>query len=124
MHIILETEITDEIKQKYILLELDSFRFTADSQPVTAYCLVEQLDLNELLVMQQYLDLHGNLMSQYRNRHWDYVEQAIQHLLGRWNNQLDSFYRDLLTRVHLLRDQTLDQSWDGVIDRSTAYLIK
>lgn len=124
MHIILQTEITNEIKQKYILLELDSFRFTADSEPVTAYCLVEQLDLNDMLVMQQYLDLHDNLMSHYRQQHWHYVEQAIEHLMGRWNNQLDSFYQDLLARVNHLRDQTLSKSWDGMIDRSTAYLIK
>jgi len=117
MNVILSPQITEEIRQRYILLELDSFRLALNSEPVAAHALVEQLSMNELLVMQQYLDLHSNIMHNYRTQNWNYVEQAIDHLKGKWNRELDSFYDDLLSRVALLRTQQLDENWDGVIDK-------
>jgi hypothetical protein len=117
MNILLGPQITDDIRDRFILLELDSFRTAPASDSVTAYCLIEQISIGEMLVMQQYLDLHRNLMPNYRQRNWNYVEQAIEHLMGRWDNQLDSFYSDMLIRVQALKSQDLDDTWDGVLDR-------
>jgi hypothetical protein len=117
MNIILQSQITEDVKDKYILLELDSFRMRPDQTPMPAYCILEQLSLDEMMNMKQYLDLHSNLMPNYRKRNWNYVEQAIEHLMGRWNNQLDSFYTEILTRVSKFRSQEPDDQWDGVIDR-------
>lgn len=118
MNIIIESDITPEIQEKYILLELDSFRVPDTDTPVAAYCVLEPLGLEEMATVEQFRDLHSNLMPNYRKRNWDYVEQAIEHLMGRWDGQLDSFYSTLLSRVDDLKDKTLDQSWDGAIDRS------
>jgi hypothetical protein len=117
MNIILESNITDAIRNKYLLLELDSFRLMPNGHPVPAFCLLDQVPLNEMLVMQQYLDLHANLMPNYRRQNWPYVEQAIEHLMGRWDNQLDSFYKDVLDRVQEFKQHPLDDAWDGIIDR-------
>lgn len=117
MNILLASNITDDIRHKYLLLELDSFRLAPGSDPIPAFCLLDQVPLNEMLVMQQYLDLHTNLMPNYRKRNWPYVEQAIEHLMGRWDNQLDSFYKDVLDRVQEFKQQAPDQNWDGIIDR-------
>lgn len=117
MNIILESQITPEIRDRHILLELDSFRLAGLTDPVPAYCLLEKVGLDEMMVMKQYLDLHGNLMHNYRTRNWNYVEQAIEYLMGKWDRQLDSFYTNLLERVKALKEQSLDDSWDGTIDR-------
>ncbi len=117
MNIILESQVTEQVKDKYILLELDSFRLKPGADPMPAYCILDQLSLDEMLVMQQYLDLHANLMPNYRKRNWNYVEQAIEHLMGRWNSQLDSFYIEVSNRVSGFRKQEPDVHWDGVIDR-------
>lgn len=117
MNIILESQVTSDVKDRYLLLELDSFRLTSGSDPVPAYCILEQLGLDEMLDMQQYLDLHANLMPNYRKRNWNYVEQAIEHLMGRWNGQLDSFYQEVLSRVSGYRQREPNDQWDGVIDR-------
>lgn len=117
MNILLETAITDEIRDRYLLLELDSFRLSPHSNPLPAYCMLEPLPLDQTLIMQQYLDLHQNLILNYRQRNWNYVEQAIEHLMGKWNHQLDSFYSDLLQRVIELKMQDLDDAWDGIIQR-------
>lgn len=117
MNILLEPQISDDIREKFLLLELDSFRVPDTTDPVRAYCLVEPFDVDEMSIMQQFIDLHGNLMPNFRKQNWNYVEQAIEHLMGRWGNQLDSFYQELLSRVTDLREQTLDADWDGTIDR-------
>lgn len=117
MNIILESQITDDIKAKHMLLELDTFRIKDQDQPMTAFCLVEPMDIDEMMESQQFVDLHCNLMPNYRKQNWNYVEQAIEHLRGRWSGQLDSFYDELTARVERLRQQKPDDSWDGIIDR-------
>lgn len=117
MNILLATQLNDDIRSRYLLLELDSFRTQPEAPAVAAYCLLERLPLDEMLVMQQYLDLHGNLMSNYRKRNWNYVEQAIDHLKGKWNQQLDSFYQDLAARTKTYKDHEPEPSWDGIVDR-------
>ena len=117
MNILLEPQITPEMRERYLLLELDSFRVTPGGEPIASYCLLDRLDLGEMLVMQQYLDLHGNLMPNYRQRNWNYVEQAIDHLRGRWNRQLDSFYDTVLQRIKDMQNSEPSMDWDGVIDR-------
>jgi hypothetical protein len=118
MNIILDTQITPEIQEKYMLLELDTFKITESDTICTAWCLVEPPDHTEMMQIQQFVDLHANLMPNYRKQNWDYVEQAIEHLLGRWDNQLDSFYNDLLARIASLRHDGIDPEWDGSLQRS------
>lgn len=118
MNILLETQITPDIRDKHILLELDTFRTGPGSDTVTAWCLVDPVDPAGMIIMDQFVDLHGNLMPNYRLRHWNYVEQAIGHLLGKWDGQLDSFYRDLQSRVVSLQESDPGPDWDGIIDRS------
>jgi hypothetical protein len=117
MNILLEPQITPEMRQRYLLLELDSFRVAPQGDPIASYCLLDRLDLSEMLVMQQYLDLHSNLMPNYRQRNWNLVNQAIDDLRGRWNCQLDSFYDTMAQRVKELQNDDPPQDWDGVIDR-------
>jgi hypothetical protein len=116
MNIIIDTQITPEIREKYLLLELDTFR-VSDHDTHRAWCLVEPQDPDDMVQVLQFVDLHSNLMPSYRQRYWDYVEEAIGHLQGRWNHQLDSFYSDLLARVQHLRHSDIDPDWDGIIDR-------
>lgn len=117
MNIVLESQLTADIRQKYLLLELDSFWLPDHHTPVAAYCLLEPLAPDQMIETQQFVELHGNLMHSYRKKNWNYVEQAIGYLMGRWNGQLDSFYQEVLQRVIQLRDQDLDSTWDGVVDR-------
>jgi hypothetical protein len=57
------------------------------------------------------------LIENYHKRNWNFCFQAIEHLQGKWNGQVDSFYDILLARVQSLSQQQLDDQWDGVIDR-------
>lgn len=115
MNIILGQENAAELQQKHIVLELDSFRINGHDKPVTAFCVTEDLSIESLMKADQFKDLHQGLIRNYRKKNWSYCLDALDHLRGQWDGQLDSFYDELRSRINDLQDQTLDDSWDGVL---------
>jgi hypothetical protein len=116
MHIIFKKNIID-VDEKYIVLDLDTFQLP-DGSLHTACCVVENVPILELAQIPQLKELHTNLMLEYGKRNWNYCEQAIDHLTGKWGGEMDSFYMDLKTRIDSLKDKDLDDSWSPVIPKS------
>jgi hypothetical protein len=117
MNIIFGDNVADQARGKYTVLELDTFLFQDKDITATAYALVEKMSLLEISNVDQFKDLHSNLLKEYRNRNWKYCEDAIEHLRGKWNCELDTFYTELYERVQTLKTQSLDDSWSGIIKR-------
>jgi hypothetical protein len=110
--------ITDDIKSRYIVLQLDTFYFADIEQKRVAYCLIETVPIAEMLNIDQTIKLHNNLMRNYGLRNWNYCVDAIEHLRGRWNSELDSFYDSVVSRIAQYRDSDLGETWDGIIVRN------
>jgi hypothetical protein len=117
MKIIIGEHNIDQIQEKYIVLELDKISAAGMSEPVSSYCLVDQAPLQDLLEMQQWKELHDNLIRNYRLKNWNYCVQAIEHLRGHWGGDLDSFYDDLAGRVGIYLEQDPGDSWSYVLQR-------
>lgn len=115
MNIILGRENVEQAQEKYTVLELDTLIINGAADPVTAYCLIEQVPIDQIASMDQFRDLHNNLMVNYRKRNWKYCEDAIEHLRGKWGGELDTFYVELNNRIQDLKAKTLDESWTGSI---------
>lgn len=116
MHIVLDNQITEELSTKYIMLELDSFVVDGTDKSISAYCLVENVPLNELPTADHFRDLHTQLIKNYRVGNWSFCRDALEHLMGRWNGEVDSFYRDLLDRITDLDSKDMDvQHWDPAV---------
>ena len=113
MHIILDHDLLPEIQQKNLMLELDRFRVDGRPDPVTAYCLLDVANLQDFLQLGSLQQLHHDLMKNFRLKNWNYCDQAIGHLRGKWSGQLDSFYDDLGARIQHLQTQDLVEDWDG-----------
>jgi len=105
----------NSIPDQYTVLELDTFRATDSDKTVTAYCVVEKLALNEFATMESYKKIHADLIDAYRNQHWNYCEQAIDGLMGRWTGELDSFYVNLLDRIRQNIQNGVPPDWTAVI---------
>jgi hypothetical protein len=88
-------------------------------QTATAYAIVEKIPLQEMSTLDRFKDLHLNLMKEYRKRNWEYCEDAIKHLQGRWNTELDTFYNELYDRIQSLKSQSLSDDWNGAIIKSS-----
>ena len=116
MNIIFSDWAAQQAQEKYIVLELDTFK--VDEQLTTTYALVERVTLTEMLNLDSFKDLHRNLLKEYRKRNWKYCEDAVEHLRGKWNGELDTFYTVLIERIQDLKTQSLGDDWTGVILRS------
>jgi hypothetical protein len=112
-----EDTITDDVRTKYIVLPLDTFYFASADREQQAFCLIETVPINEMTGIDQSIELHKNLVRNYGLRNWNYCVDAVEHLRGRWNRELDSFYDSLLERVEQYRNADLDTAWTGVIVR-------
>lgn len=118
MNIIFGDNVANQAREKYTVLELDTFVFEQQAVIATAYAVVEQVSLMEMVNIESFKTLHANLMMEYRKRNWKYCEDAIEHLRGKWNGDLDTFYTELYDRLQTLKDQMLSDNWSGTILRS------
>jgi hypothetical protein len=116
MHIIFKNHAA-ELEEKYTVLDLDTFKFP-DGTVHTACCVIENMPIQELAQAKQVKDLHANLISEYGKRNWNYCEQAIDQLLGKWGGEVDSFYEDLQKRITYFQEIDLDESWTPVISKT------
>ena len=112
MHIIFGDAVK-EIPDSFTILELDTFRRVSENEIVSAYCVVEKIPLTEFTTLDAHKKIHADLIKYYKQRHWDYCEQAIAGLMGKWNGELDTFYVDLLNRVTGFKTNEPPRDWDG-----------
>ena len=117
MNIIFGKDEADKLTEKYIVLELDTIAIKSNP-PFTAYCVVENIPLEQLAGAEPYIKLHSNMMEEYRKRNWMYVENAIEELVGQWNSELDSFYTDILDRVNQYKVEEPPEDWTGIITKN------
>jgi hypothetical protein len=108
-------DLVDSIPNHYTVLELDTFRTADSNKTMTAYCLVEKLALDEFVTLEYYKQIHADVMKYYKQKHWNYCEQAIQGLMGQWSGELDTFYTDLLTRIEQHKQNGVADNWDAVL---------
>jgi adenylate cyclase len=113
MHIIFGST-AQEIPNSFTVLELDTFRMVKENRTDTAYCVVEKIPLTELATLDAYKKIHADLVQYYRQRQWEYCENAIEGLMGKWNGELDTFYTDLLQRVIAFKQTPPAEDWDGL----------
>lgn len=117
MNIIFAGPEVEELRKKYTVLELDTFSMPPDGQHATAYAIVDSIPINEIHRVAEFMDLHHNLMQNYRQRNWKYCEDAMEHLMPCWNGELRSFYETLSIRISILKTQELSPDWDGSLKK-------
>ena len=115
MNIIFKQHLNNEYA-RYTVLDLDTFEL-ADGTQHTACCVIENTPIQELSLLPSLKLLHENLIKNLALKNWEFCEQAIEHLSGKWGGEVDSFYAELNTRISRLKTQDLDDSWSPVIPK-------
>lgn len=116
MNIIFGNNEIEQLRDKYIVLELDTVTIKSSS-PITTYCVIENLPLSEMPRIDNLKKIHHDLMEQYRKRNWDFCIQALEQLNGFWGKQIDSFYDILRARITEYIENEPDENWTGVIPK-------
>lgn len=117
MQVIFGSDQADRLKDKFTLLELDTFMEQGLDEPITAYAILgmQEVQLAEIPNLAGLIDVHNTMLKEYKKRNWNYCHQALEHLHGKWSGQLDSFYKIFEDRVKDLESRDLPDDWDGTI---------
>ena len=118
MNIILGEAAAQQARERYTVLELDSFQIQGHTDVVTAYCVIDHVPLEELALSPSLEALHQTLIENYRHRRWDQCHEAINNLRGHWRGALDTFYDALQQRVQEFQNQEPGSDWDGRVLRA------
>jgi hypothetical protein len=112
MNIVLEPNLTDEVRDKYMLVELDTLQYD-DGQAIKSYGVVtkDEITLQDFQNIQMYVDLHNNLIKNYRLKNWKFCEDSLDHLRGKFRGEFDSFYDIMTERVQQLKALDLPSDW-------------
>jgi hypothetical protein len=117
VNIILGKERAESMSQKYVVLELDTFKFAETGLIIESYCVVENIPFDEIPESAKQIDLHNLLLEDYRSRSWKECKAKISHLYGKWGGELDTFYDEILKRVEILSKADLPDNWSYIITR-------
>ena len=120
MNIIFGKENLPTADEKYTILELDTIRILPVNQIVTAYCLVDAIPILNMPKADSMKNLHENLMINYRKRDWNYCTQALEHLIGFWGSELDTFYDNLRTRINEYKEIDPGDEWTGIVEKAVS----
>jgi len=99
MHIIFGQAQAEELAEKYTVLELDTFQIGSAGPVVTAYCTLDAIPPGEMLSLDTNKKMHQQLIAEYKQKHWGRCLELLLQLQGKWNNEMESFYQDLRSRV-------------------------
>ena len=117
MNIIFGTEQAEKLRERFTVLELDTFSFGINGPEITAYCVVEGIPMDKLPLVESWQRLHGALMKNYQQRNWAYCDTLIQQLTDAWNSEMLSFYDEIQSRINRLILENPGDDWSHVIKR-------
>lgn len=114
MNIIFGTEAAEKLSQKYTVLELDTFRFQDSPEEAVAYCILDNMPLDEMQLSKEKSDLHAQMIESFKHKEWAECANFINELMGSWDAQVDTFYEDIKGRVELLIEEA-PEDWSATI---------
>ena len=117
MNIIFGRDQVAGLSERYTVLELDTIRVKPANTEITAFCVVESIPIMNMPKIESMKNLHENLLIEYRKQNWNYCEQAMEHLVGFWGHEVDTFYNSMRDRIQEYAANNPGDDWDGVIDR-------
>jgi hypothetical protein len=122
MKVIFGKQVAESLGDRMTILELDTFFQPGLTDPITAYAVLENTSVPfpEIPVAEKQRELHNTMMLEYRRRNWNYCVQALEHLVGKWGGELDSFYEELSKRISQLQEANLPNDWTGIVINTTA----
>jgi hypothetical protein len=116
MNIIIGDITAGKMRDKYTVLPLQDIKFHShpDLPAVTSYCLVENIPIDELPKLQEQVDLHIKFYENLQKPDFNYCEQALEHLKGKWGGEVDSYYEIMEQTINKYKN-AVDLEWDPIL---------
>ncbi len=98
MNIIFSRQAAEALKEKYTVLELETFE--VEGKLLETFCVVPQeaISLQEMAVLDKKIELHNQFVLHLKKKDYVFCRSAAEHLIGNFGGELDSFYTTVLER--------------------------
>jgi len=99
MQIIFGRENAEALRDKYTILDLETVQ--KDEHSIEVFCLIpaDKITLGDLPQLEQWVKLHNEFLHGYHTKQYDYCCQCIEHLMGKFGGEVDTFYEEILRRI-------------------------
>lgn len=108
MNVVFTKEAAEKLAETYTVLPLPPQTQTENNTTVTVEPHVvinmESVPLQEISSLDQWCDLHRQLVKHHISQDYSFCEQAIEHLMGKFKGELDSYYQHILTEANSTSD--------------------
>lgn len=99
MDIIFGRDNAEKLRQKYTVLDLETVE--KDGHSLEVFCLIpaDKIALSDLPKMEEWIRLHNDFLEGYRNKHYNFCRQCVEHLTGKFGGEVDTFYEEIIRRI-------------------------
>lgn len=100
MQIIFGKDNAEQLRERYTVLELETLPVEGHGM-LEAYCVIpaEKVGLTNLPQLESWIKLHHDFLHGYKTKQYDYCLQCIDHLMGKFGGEVDSFYEEIKRRI-------------------------
>jgi hypothetical protein len=99
MEIIFGRKNAEQLREKYTVLDLETVE--KDGVSLEVFCLIpgDKISITELPELAQWVKLHNDFLHGYHTQQYNYCRQCIDHLMGKFGGEVDTFYEEILKRI-------------------------
>ena len=99
MQLIFGRDNAEQLKERYTVLELETVE--KDGTSLEVFCLIpgEKIGIPDLPQLENWKQLHTDFLHGYQTQQYEYCRQCIDHLMGKFGGEVDSFYQEILKRI-------------------------
>jgi hypothetical protein len=99
MQIIWDKQAADNLKKTHTVLELETF--DVKGIPYKTWCVVpaDKIGLTGFPTLENYTKLHEGFIKAYNDGDYKLCEDALEHLMGQFGGELDTFYEEIANRI-------------------------
>jgi hypothetical protein len=105
MEIIFGRENATKLREKYTVLDLETVE--KDGVTLEVFCLIpgDKIGIPDLPQLDQWVKLHNDFLNGFKAQQYNYCRQCIDHLMGKFGGEVDSFYTIMLERLDAVDPQ-------------------
>jgi hypothetical protein len=100
MDIIFGRENAEKLREKYTVLDLETVE--KDGVSLEVFCLIsaDKIGITDLPQLDNWIKLHNDFLNGYHTQQYNYCRQCIEHLMGTFGGEVDTFYEEILNRIN------------------------
>jgi hypothetical protein len=109
MDIIFGKENAEKLREKYTILDLETIE-VEPGKNLEVFCLIsaDKISIGDLPQLEAWVKLHEDFLKGFHKKEYSYCRQCIEHLMGKFAGEVDTFYEEILKRIDIEDPQKSD----------------